>query len=336
MSDVTQTSFILSPGSRPVVEAGAGRHAGLGPLEGDDGPDLAGSTHVLQLVGRLERVGPHGPGGGRVHGVVTSDDGVPHPSHVHLVADGGYLVGGWTEVPGGGQFGQRSQQVQPLESCRGSSSLVPGVLQQGERPLDPDPLLCGEVVPVHPARVGLGARGFQIEPVVIVSPDQLLAVVARLSLSLASSHLPGRVLLRPQLEEAEGVLGPEEARHHGHHRAQGRADVGRVHEVAQAELVDVLPVSVAEEASPLAHLQHHQVDEVDHGDHQRHQQQTLRLLDRELTEAAEHDGDDPAEHVLQSQFNFSKNRPVCFCWSRVLPKLQSRYWSQVGRLVEPS
>ena len=36
----------------------------------------------------------------------------------------------------------------------------------------------------------------------------------------------GRLLLGPQLEEAEGVLGAKEAGHHGHHGADGGAEVG--------------------------------------------------------------------------------------------------------------
>ena len=182
------------------------------------------------------------------------------------------------------------------------------VLQQGEGPLHARPLLRPEVVAVHPAGVRLGARRLQVEPLgvrgVVSVPRQLLAVLARVAaaaLAAAAADLAGGLLLGAELEEAECVLGAEEAGHHGHDGAERGADVGGPHEVVEPVLADVLLVGLAEEAAPLPHLQHQQVDQVDHGDHQRHQQQPLRLLHGQLAEAAEHDRHDPTEHVLKTK-----------------------------------
>ena len=112
-------------------------------------------------------------------------------------------------------------------------------------------------------------------------------------------HLPCALLLGTELEEAECVLGAQEAGHHGHDGAEGRADVGRLHQVIEAVLVNIVLVRLAEEASPLPHLENKEVDQVDHRDHQGHQQQPLGLLHRQLSEAAEHDGDNSTEHVLK-------------------------------------
>ena len=49
------------------------------------------------------------------------------------------------------------------------------------------------------------------------------------------------------------------------------------------------------------HLEHHQVDQVDHGDDEAHEEQALGLLDAQLAEAAEEDGDDPTEHVPRAR-----------------------------------
>ena len=93
-------------GGGPIVRTRAWCDARLGPLQRHDGSDLAGPAHVVKFIRRLERVWSHGPTGGRVHGVVSPDDGVPHPGRppVHLVADGGDLAvpgcGGRAEVTG--------------------------------------------------------------------------------------------------------------------------------------------------------------------------------------------------------------------------------------------
>ena len=279
------------------MTSGARGHAGLGSLQRHDGPDLAGPADVVQLVRRLEGAGAHGPRGRGVHRVVAPDDGMAHS--VHLVADGGD-GGGAQVLPG--RRGQVTQQLQPLERGAGPPGApLSGVLKQRHGPLHPYSLLRSQVVSVHPGRVRLRARGLEVEAVVLVPPDDLLGVVPGVPVGFASIDLPGALLLRPELEEAECVLGAEEARDHGHDGAEGRADVGRLHQVVEAILVDVVLVSLAQEAAPLPHLEDQEIDEVDHGDHQGHQQQPLRLLHRQLAEAAEHDGDNSTEHVLEAK-----------------------------------
>mgnify|MGYP007045445772 CR=1 FL=1 len=69
--------------------------------------------------------------------------------------------------------------------------------------------------------------------------------------------------------------------------------------------------------------------------HQGHQQQPLCLLHRQLSEAAEHDGDNSTEHVLKRDKVQDSN------WRLInndihLPKLRSKCSIPVGRLAKPS
>ncbi len=80
--------------------------------------------------------------------------------------------------------------------------------------------------------------------------------------------LHGRLLLGLQLQEAERMLAGQERGDHGDHGADGRAQVGRVHEVIQTMILDEIPILRAEEASPFTDLQDDQVDQVDDGHRQ--------------------------------------------------------------------